>query len=63
MKLVQLSDQVTTGREQWLSWHANFAENRARRLQEVSQAFLTSLAFCLAPQVQYYVDSGNHPDN
>lgn len=35
LKSVLLSNRVTTGREQWLDWHAHFAETRVRRLQQV----------------------------
>ena len=35
MRTVQLSDQVTSGKEQWLRWHANFSASRAELLQKV----------------------------
>ena len=43
MKTVQLSDQVTSGKEQWLRWHSNFAASRAELLQKVGGPFLCFL--------------------
>lgn len=48
MKTVQLSDQVTSGKEQWLSWHANFSANRAELLQKVCTLSLTLLPISLS---------------
>ena len=34
LKTVNLSTRVTTGKEQWLDWHAHFAESRISKLQQ-----------------------------
>ena len=47
MKTVQLSDQVTSGKEQWLSWHANFSANRAELLQKVCILFFGTFSLFL----------------
>ena len=33
IKTVELANHITTGRQQWLQWHADFAENLPRLMQ------------------------------
>ena len=33
IKTVELANHITTGRQQWLQWHADFAENLQRLVQ------------------------------
>ena len=33
IKTVQLAEHITTGRQQWLQWHADFAENLPALIQ------------------------------
>jgi len=33
IKTVQLAEHITTGRQQWLQWHADFAESLPRLIQ------------------------------
>ena len=33
IKTVQLAEHITTGRQQWLQWHADFADNLPALIQ------------------------------
>ena len=35
IKTVQLAEHITTGRQQWLQWHADFAESLPRLIQVI----------------------------
>lgn len=44
IKTVQLAEHITTGRQQWLQWHADFADNLPALIQ-VPISFLLHLGF------------------
>ena len=46
IKTVQLSDKVTTGRQQWLQWHADFAASLPALIKVRPEPFLQH-ATCL----------------
>ena len=35
IKTVQLAEHITTGRQQWLQWHADFADNLPALIQVI----------------------------
>ena len=53
IKTVQLAEHITTGRQQWLQWHADFAENLPALIQ-VSKHLIPCLAAegcCVGPPI------------
>ena len=50
---MQLAEHITTGRQQWLQWHADFAENLPALVQ-------ASTPFCPVPLHYFNSSTRSH---